>query len=238
MPQHAKRIKIRRKALRQPDEFETLTARAVEWAEANRQLVIGFVAAVLVVTLAGFLFGRYRAGRIERAGIAFQQAHGTFQAGNKFPEAADAFAAVARDYSGTSYARLALLYRAQALARQPDPAAAATAYAEFLATSPEPAYLRQQALVGLAHAREGAGDAPAALDAFTQAGALDGAYRTDALLGAARLQQVTGHPEAARDIYTRLLQDNPDPELRSFLTSKVPSTPTPETAPAPAQPSE
>jgi tetratricopeptide (TPR) repeat protein len=236
MPQHAKRIKIRRKALRQPDEFETLTARAVEWAETNRQLVIGAVAALLVVALAGFLFGRYRAGRTERAAVAFQQAHDIFGAGGKFPEAADAFAAVARDYGSTTYGKLALLYKAHALARQPDPSAAATAYTEFLATSPDQPYVRQQALVGLAHAREATGDSAGALDAYTQAGALEGAYQTDALLGAARLQQATGHPDAARDIYSKLLQGNPDPELRTFLTSKVPAPPDAETAQAPAQP--
>ena len=236
MPQHAKRIKIRRKALRQPDEFETLTARAIEWAETNRQLVIGALAAVLVVALAGFLFGRYRAGRTERAAVAFQQAHETFGAGSKFPEAADAFAAVARDYGSTTYGKLALLYKAHALARQPDAAAAAAAYTEFLATSPEPPYLRQQALVGLAHARESTNYSAGALEAYTQAGALEGAYRIDALLGAARLQQATGHPDAARDIYSKLLQDNPDPDLRTFLTSKVPTPANAETAQAPAEP--
>lgn len=235
MPQHAKRIKIRRKALRQPDEFETLTARAIEWAELNQSLVIGVVAAILVVALAGFFFGRYRSGRVEQAAVAFQQAHETFQAGNKFPEAANAFAAVAQDYGSTSYGPLAVLYRAHALARQPDAPAAATAYTEFLATSPDPPYLRQQALVGLAHAKEMAGDSAAALDAFTQAGAIEGAYRTDALLGAARLQQATGHPDVARDIYSRLLQENPDPELRTFLTSKVPAPAAAATPEAPAQ---
>jgi hypothetical protein len=234
MPQHAKRIKIRRKALRQPDEFETLTARAVEWADVNRQLLAWVVAGLLVVVLAGFLFARYRAGRAEKAALAFQQAHDTFQAGNKFTEAADAFAAVTRDFSGM-YGRLAILYRAHALAQQPDPGAAAAAYTEFLATSPEPPYLRQQGLVGLAHAREKTGDTAAALDAFTQAGALDGAYRTEALLGAARLQQSTGHPEAAREIYSRLLKENPDEELRNFLLTKVPAGATAETAQAPAQ---
>jgi predicted negative regulator of RcsB-dependent stress response len=236
MPQHAKRVKIRRKTLRQPDEFETLAARTLAWADDNRQIVYGVVGAVLVVVLLGFVYGRYRSGQVEHAAVAFQQAHDTFQAGSKFAEAAQSFASVASDYRGTPFGRLALLYRAHSLARQPDAAAAATAYTEFLATSPDPAYLRQQALVGLAHAKEATGDNAGALDAYTQAGALEGAFRTDALLGAARLQQATGHPDAARDIYSRLLQENPDPELRTFLLSKAPGAAPAATAQAPAQP--
>ena len=38
MPQHAKRIKVRRKDLRKPDEFETLTGQALDWADDHRAL--------------------------------------------------------------------------------------------------------------------------------------------------------------------------------------------------------
>lgn len=222
MPQHAKRIKIRRKALRQPDEFETLTMRAVAWAEENRPIVIGVVTTVVVVALLGIVVSRWRAGREERAGLAFQAARQAFDAGNKFAEAADAFAATARDYPSTTYGRLANLYRGYALSRQGDAAGAATAYGEFLATAPEPDYIRQQALAGLGHAREKTGDTAGALEAYTQAGALEGAYQTDALLGAARLQELTGHADAARDIYSRLLEGSPEADLRAFLESKLP----------------
>src|SRR5207302_1857364 len=95
MPQHAKRIKIRRKALRQPDEFETLTGQAVNWASANRGLVTGVVAALAVAGLAAVAVGHLRGAERERASLAFRTAHTTFAAGNKFTEAAEAFAALA-----------------------------------------------------------------------------------------------------------------------------------------------
>ena len=106
-------------------------------------------------------------------------------------------------------------------------------YSEYLATGPAAGYLRQEALDGLAHARESAQDTAAALDAYTQAAALDGPYRADALLGAARLQEAGGHGDAAREIYTRLLKESqPDPDLRTLLLSKLPpGTEAPPAAP-------
>src|SRR5215813_13683552 len=176
MPQHAKRIKIRRKALRQPDEFKTLTGEAVSWASANRGLV---TAVVVVLAVAGL-------------------------------------AAVA-------HGRLATLYRGHALSRQGDAAGAATAYTEYLATSPEPPYLRQEALVGLGHAKEATGDATGALEAYVQAGTLDGPYRTDALLSAARLHEAAGQGDFAREIYTRLLNEAAEPEVKALARSKLPA---------------
>src|SRR5206468_4321464 len=76
----------------------------------------------------------------------------------KFQEAAQGFAYVVERYPGAPFGRLAVLYRAHALARQGDQAAAATAYGEYLASAAVPDYLRQEALVGLARAKEAAGD--------------------------------------------------------------------------------
>src|SRR5437773_8300658 len=181
MPRHARRLKIRRKDLRKPDEFETLTGQAV----------------------------------------AFRSAQESFDEG-KFQEAAQGFAYVAERYPGAPFGRLAVLYRAHALARQGDQAAAATAYGEYLASTAVPDYLRQEALVGLARAKEAAGDMAGALDAYTQAGALPGAYRDDALLSAARLEQAAGHAERAQAIYAGLLKDAADPATKAFVAAKVP----------------
>ena len=221
MPQHVHRKRFRRKELRQPDEFETLTGQAVAWVRGNPQILLGVLAAVVVAALAGVLFGRMRAARQEAAAVDFGTAHTAFEAG-KFAQAADAFATLAREHPRTSSGRLAGLYRAHAVARQGDPAAAATAYGEYLATSPEPAYLRQAALTGLAQAKEASGDTAAALEAYLQAGALEGPYRTDALLGASRLQEATGHADQAREVYARLLKEAPDPRLRELLLAKLP----------------
>src|SRR5213594_320241 len=186
MPRHARRLKIRRKDLRKPDEFETLTGQAVAWADEHRPVVYG-VLAVAVVVLAGSLaIGRWRASRNDAAAVAFRSAQARFDEG-KFQDAAQDFA-----------------------------------YVEYLASAAVPDYLRQEALVGLARAKEAAGDMAGALDAYTQAGALPGAYRDDALLSAARLEQAAGHAERAQAIYAGLLKDAADPATKAFVAAKVP----------------
>jgi len=227
MPQHTKRIKINRKQLRQPDEFETLTGRVLAWAEENTRLVIGALAVAVAVALVVLLVGRVSASRNETAADGFRRAKASFDAG-KFAEAAEAFGTTAHDYAQAPFGRLAALYRGHALARQGNVAEAATAYSEYLASAAPPAYLRQEALVGLGHAKEAAGDAAGALETFTEAGELDGAYKTDALLSEARLDEAAGRVDQARELYTRLLKDASDAQLRSFLLAKLP----PGTAPA------
>src|SRR2546427_1094599 len=185
MPRHAGRIKIRRKDLRKPDEFETLTGQAVAWADEHRPVVYA-VLAVAVVVLAGSLaIGRWRASRNDAAAVAFGSAQARFDEG-KFQDAAQDFAYVVERYPGAPFARLAALYRAHALARQGDQAAAATAYGEYLASAAVPDYLRQEALVGLARAKEAAGDMAGAPDAHNPARAPPGPDRGGAPLGAPR----------------------------------------------------
>ena len=233
MPQHTKRIKIRRKDLRKPDEFETLTGQVLDWSDSHRTLVVGIAAGVVLVALAALAIGRWRASRNEAAAVAFRAAQSQFEAA-RFPEAATAFAEVTAAYPQTPFGRLAALYRAHTLARQGDAAGAATAYGEYLATSPDSEYLRQEALTGLARARESSGDASGALEAYTQAGDLGGPYRTDALLGAARLHERAGHADQARAIYTRLLKEARDPETRALLLAKLPPGTEPDAAKEPA----
>ena len=220
MPQHAKRFKIRRKDLRKPDEFETLTGEALDWAGQHRSLLVGAVVVVLTLGLAGLAFSRWRTSQNEAAALRFGSAHEVFD-GGRFGEAAEAFAALARDYPRTPSGRLAPLYRAHAIARQGDASAAATAYGEFLAASGRPGYLTQEALTGLGRAKEASGDSEGALEAYTRAGALEGPFRTDALLSAARLHEAAGHADQARDIYAGLLKDASEPDLRALLRSKL-----------------
>src|SRR5581483_6745461 len=130
MPQHAKRVRISRKSLRQPDEFQTIAGSVLTWAEQHvRELLVaaGLLVALGVVVVAA---ARYRTSREAAAAAAFQGARALLEAG-KLPEAEKAFAELRRDYGTTSFGRLAPLYQGHALARAGDHAGAATAYEEF-----------------------------------------------------------------------------------------------------------
>jgi tetratricopeptide (TPR) repeat protein len=223
MPQHAKRVKIRRKDLRLPDEFETLTGRALDWVR-ERQGLVGAVVGVLVLVALGMLVvSRWRASQNEAAALDFRMAHETFEAG-KFPEAATAFAEIAEEYPRTPTGRLSRLYRAHALARKGDQAEAAVAYTEYLASAVASDYLQQEAYTNLGRANEATGDTAGALEAYSKASELDGPFKHDALLGAARMHEAAGRADEARPLYAQVLKDTEDADIRAFLLSKVPES--------------
>src|SRR5437667_4918354 len=109
MPEHARRIKFRRKALRQPDEFHTLTSQAVAWLDAHRELAVGLGLATLVAAAAWLAVSQYRASQVGQAAESFRAAQATFAAGH-FADAAAAFEAVVESHPRTPSGRLAVLY--------------------------------------------------------------------------------------------------------------------------------
>lgn len=222
MSEDAHRIKISRKALKAPDEFQSLTARAIDWAEGHRTALAAVAVALGILAVALVGLGRYRGARMTAAGSAFRAARVQFDAG-KYTDAASAFAAVRDEHDGTVFAGLAVLYRGHALARGGDTAGAAVAYEEYLAGGAEDDCLRQEALTALGHVRETGGDVTGALDAYMKAGGMPGPFRHDALLGVARGHEVAGHGEQAREVYVKLLAENPDPETRQLVRSKMPA---------------
>jgi tetratricopeptide (TPR) repeat protein len=222
MARPAQRIKLNRKALREPDEFQSLTGQVAAWAQANRTpLIAGAVAAVALAAVASGV-GWYRGRTAAAAAVRFQAAHDEFQA-SRWAEAADAFAGLRRDYPGTSYGRLAALYEGHALYRKPDPAAAAVAYGEFLAAGPGTDYLRQEALLGLGRSREATGDDPGAREAYEQASAIEGPFRSDARLALARLYERAGEADKAKELYLAVLKESPSASARAVLQAKIPA---------------
>ena len=222
MARPAARVKINRKALREPDEFQTLTQQAGEWAQGHRNLLIGISAAVLGIAAVALGVGWYRSHQAAAAGAEFQAALNDFE-GARFAPALEEFTAVGRDYPGTSFGRLSTLYRGHALANQGDATGAATAYTEYLASSPTTEYLRQEALTGLAAAKEAAGDKAGSLDAYGQAASIDGPFRIQAQLATARLHELAGEPDKARDVYLAILKESPGGYVRSILETKIPA---------------
>lgn len=229
------RVKIDRKSLRQPDEFQTLTTQAAEWAQRHQTTLVAAGVALVVIALAAGGIAWWRGRQAEAASIRFRSAHQAFQA-SRWPEAAEGFASVAADYGSTPYGELATLYRGHALARSGDAAGAAAAYGEYLAAGPETEYLRQEALASLGRAREASGDTAGAREAYDEAAATPGPFRIEARLGLARMAEAAGDTERARTIYTEMLADAPAGPLRAFLEAKAPAVAAPATAPAAAAP--
>ena len=222
MARPAARVKINRKALREPDEFQTLTQQAGEWAQGHRNLLLGVGAAVLGIAAVALAISWYRSHQAAAAGAEFQAALNEFEAA-RFAPALEEFTTVGRDYPGTPFGRLSTLYRAHVLARQGDAAGAATAYTEYLASSPATEYLRQEALTGLGAAKEAAGDKAGALDTYGEAASIDGPFRIQAQLATARLHELAGEPDKAHEVYLAILKESPGGYVRSILETKIPA---------------
>jgi tetratricopeptide (TPR) repeat protein len=228
----AKDEKLDRKDIAAPDEFQVVSQQAVSWLVEHRMLLIGGVVGVLLLGIGAAVVSSQRREAVGTAAVNFRDAHKQFAA-KSYAEAGTAFQRIATDSAGTPFAKLAVLYRAHALARQNDAAGAATGYTEFLATNPVD-YLRQQALVGLGAAKEASGDTAGALEAYTSARALAGPLQTDAAIAVGRINESKGDAAAAQAVYVELLKDaGLDPGVRAAITSKVPADKRPAEPPAP-----
>jgi predicted negative regulator of RcsB-dependent stress response len=218
----ANHFKLSRKDLREPDAVLTFGAQTAEWFRANQSAAVGALSAALAVGALILGYSWYGHRQAATAAVRFQSAAALYDA-KKFAESANEFASVAAEYGRTPSGRLAGLYRAHALAQQPDPGAAATAYGEYLASGPQTDYLRQEALLGLARAQEASNAQPAALDAYRQAAEIAGPFRTQARLGLAHLEEAAGNADKARAIYVELLDDpSLDADTRQTITGKLP----------------
>ncbi len=228
----ADHIKLSRKDLREPDEFQALTAQATDWLRQNQSAVVGGVSALAAVVALVLGITWYSSRQAESAAARFQTAHLLYQTG-KFADAATEFQAVAAAYPRAPMGRIAVLYRAHSLLQQPDAAAAALAYGEYLAGSPATEYLRQEALVGSGRAQEASKNDGAALDAYRQAADIAGPFHTQALSAEARLEDAGGNGEKAKTLYTELLKaPDLDAATRQAILAKLP----PGQAPAEATP--
>ena len=72
-------------------------------------------------------------------------------------------------------------------------------------------------------AREAGGDAKGAQEAYEQAAAIDGPFRTDARVAVARLYEAAGQPDKAREVYLAILKDSPTGSVRALLEAKIPA---------------
>ena len=224
----AKHYKLTRKELRDPDEFQVRTGQAVDWLRANQSAVVGAVSAILALAAVVLGVNWFSARQAETAATRLQAAQVMFES-KKFAESATEFATIGSEYPSTPAGRLASLYRARALAAQPDPAAAATAYSEYLAGTPATDYLRQEALLGLGRAREAQNDGAGAMDAYRQAAEVVGPFRTQAQLALARLEDAAGNGDKARALYVEILKaPDLDGDTRQSIVSRLPADAVPK----------
>ncbi len=200
--------RLRRKELREPDEFITLSTRVADWARANRTTVqVGIAAFVGFVLLVGGIRW-YVQSRNAAATDAFYGAMELFKR-EQWDEALKGFSELADDYGSTSYGVLARLYAGRAALNADKPAEAIPFFRSYVDKAPDPA-LEQLARVSLARALEATGDTAAAREELARAIELEGPARPEATILLARLEEAVGAKDKAIELYQKYLADEPD----------------------------
>lgn len=205
----------RRKALREPDEFLTLSNRFLDYAKEHEQQVT--VAVLGVVALIGVVLGIrwYRGWQGSHAEAAFGAARRDFTA-QKYEPAANAFAHVSSTWPRTAYGELALLYLGNSYIQLGKMAEADAAFAQVLVRSREP-LVRQIAEYNLGLIKLKTGDKPGAAKNLTTAAAMDGPLRGPAWF--ARLSAEQSFVESVRD-GMQAIEELPPPE-KAFVEARV-----------------
>lgn len=216
----ARSERIRRKDLRQPDEFLTFSRRALAYAEEHRTTVFVASGALVVILVAVLAYRGIRARQEDHAAKAYAQAHALLD-DRRYPEAATAFQEVVNGYGSTGYGVLAQLQAANALLLADRPGEATLAYQRFLDAGAPTDYLRQLALVRLGFAQEKNGKPGEAQAAYASAAEIAAPFAEEALLGQARVVEQNGDAAKAKDLYGRFLEKYPTSERRAIVTARV-----------------
>jgi hypothetical protein len=207
--------KTDRKELRQPDEFQVVAGKAMEWMIARRQLLLGVGGAVVVLSLAGWGASAYAESREEKAGAELSDAlelQGRPIAGEPSAPGSETFATkdertkavqsalekVRADYSSAEAARTAGAELGFLKLRNGDSAGAAPLLAEYVDKGQKDDPLRAVAIEALGAAQENQGKLDEAKATYARLAEVGAPER--AAYEQARILLVQGKPEAKAEL--------------------------------------
>ena len=169
---------IRRRDLKEPDEFITLTNRALDFLKAHEKEATIAVLGVLAVSMVVFGVRTYRGWQEERAEVSFSAARKDFEV-KHFDTAANGFVKVTAQWPGTTYGQMALVYLGNSYAELGKTEEAERAFRDSLTSAKEPIF-KQVALYNLGLLQLKKGDKKGALDNLSQASQIEGPLRSAA----------------------------------------------------------
>jgi tetratricopeptide (TPR) repeat protein len=223
----AKRRRIAKKKLKEPDEFISTTARTISWTVENLKLIlIGIIIGALVVVFLVFWRIRTRNREIEafnsfyRASEMLMSAEDPSSKG--YQEAIDKFERIQREYSGTDASQLAQLHLGQGLLNLKQYEKAVETYRTFLDSGPREGLYRLLALQNLGYAYEGQGDYQRALDSFQTLVAKGQSFLQPwGYLNMGRCYEKLDKREEALKTYRIFLEKFPDSAMAPTIRGKI-----------------
>jgi len=227
--------KLRRKELRQPDEFITFFENLRSFLLDNLvQVIIG---ACAVIALAAIGVGVYFYTQYRDRLVADQFYEAITALDHKEYKTAETdFSKLAEDHPHASLGRLARFYLAGCYMAEKEPAKARDALNLYLAGDDRPAF-KSLALLQLGVAYEDLGEFQQAHQTYSEAAILPGPQKMRAELAVARMLVREGHKDAAIAAYRQFLKENPFAEERTdafVALTELGVQPEPRRANAPA----
>jgi len=212
--------RLRRKDLKRPDEFVTISTRVLAWAGSHRRLAIGSGAAVVVLVVAITAALGLRGARDRDANADLARAWARYHESNG-SGAASQLAEVGRRWSGAGAGTAAKVLAAAAELRADNAESALVQIQDVLAEPTLPTFLRQESLVAYGFALEKKGQRDEAIAKYGEAAAIDGPYTATAILAEARVRSAAGQKDQARSLYERLQKDFPEVADREQIAAKL-----------------
>jgi tetratricopeptide (TPR) repeat protein len=206
---------IRRKELKEPDEFLTLSKRFVDYAREHERKLTGAVLAVVGIGTLALGARWYRAWQFGKAEAAFGAARLELAA-QRLPTAAEQFARVSADWPSSPYGKLALVYLGNCYAELGKDSEAREAYTKALANADDP-LARQIANYNLGILEAKAGDHAAAAKNLGAAAEAEGPLR-----GAAWFARLSHSEQFVEDISQGMQAiDELGPDARDYVDAQI-----------------
>jgi tetratricopeptide (TPR) repeat protein len=205
----------RRRELKEPDQFLTLTGRFIEYAREHEREVTLAVLGLLAVTALALGVRWYRSWQESSAEAAFGAARRDYTA-QKLDTAAEAFRKVAERWPRASYGRLALVYVGNCYAELGKTAEASAAFQQALTGDADP-LVRQIAHYNLGLLKAKNGDKAAAATELGSATETEGPLRGVAWF--ARLSATNQFVEDATQGMQAINELSPEP--REYVEAQI-----------------
>ena len=199
--------KLRRKELKEKDEFLTLVGQASRFVRTHVTQMLVSAAVISAAVVLAAVFYAYSRHHARIAGEEFYQAFAAFNT-RQYDTALQRFTALAENESGREVGQLARFYIGASYLAKDEAPKARDAFVAFLQEVRDPAF-KTLALMDLGVTYERMGDFKKAEDYYRQASSVHGPQGIRAELSAARMLEGQGNRAAAIGAYQRFVEEHP-----------------------------